>query len=73
MSSASFRSLFCAARACAFPEFEERVFWECVYPQSVFVARWFWRWHRGFFAADLELRSATSVTITRRAGCFGAR
>jgi hypothetical protein len=55
MKRVSFRELYCAARGCVSAEFEERAFWECLYPRGVFVARVLWRWQRKFFTADLEL------------------
>ena len=64
MSGASFCDLFCAARACTVSEFEERVFWECVYPQGDFVARLVWRLHRACFEADLELIRAAGELMS---------
>ena len=55
MDEASFFRLYCEKFNCPPAQFEQRVFWQCLYPQSEALARMIWRVNRDFFLPDLEL------------------
>lgn len=55
MDGESFVDLVCETFKCSPEDFNETVFWLCVFPQALFLARWLWRWNRGYFKPDLEL------------------
>ena len=52
---ACFFRLYCEKFNCPAAQFEERVLWQCLYPQSAELARMIWRINRDFFLPDLEL------------------
>ena len=54
-NAASFCDLFCKAYCCSPQEFDERLFWHCLYPHAVGLARLLWRLNRAYFEPDLEL------------------
>lgn len=54
MSNSSFADGVCETFKCRPEEATETVFWLCVYPQAIPLARLLWHLHRGYFAADLE-------------------
>ena len=51
---ASFGDLFCETTKCSPEEFCERVFWFCLYPQAMPLARLIWRLNRAYFRPDVE-------------------
>ena len=54
-NEASFCDLFCRATQCSPEDFDNRVFWLCIYPHAVLPARLIGRVNRDYFKQDLEL------------------
>ena len=69
MKKASFGDLFCETNKCSPDEFCEKVFWFCLYPQALLLARLIWRLNRAYFRPDVEfieqVRNLTSSTEVR--------
>ena len=55
MDGPSFFDLFCSAFNCAPEDFSDAVFWLCLFPQALFLARLLWRVNRDFFKPDFAL------------------
>ncbi len=55
MDDPSFFDLFCSAFDCAPEDFSAAVFWLCLFPQAIFLARLLWRLHRNYFRPDFDL------------------
>ena len=55
MDGDSFLTLICDTFKCSPEDYNETVFWLCIFPQAIFLARWMWRWNRDYFRQDLEL------------------
>lgn len=70
MNDATFCDLFCAAYNCLPEDCNELVFWLCVFPQVLFLARLIWKVNRGFFKPDFALieqvKSLKNVEDTRQ-------
>ncbi len=71
MESRTFRQLYCEREGCKPEEFEERIFWHCLYRHAVpFVAMLRWL-SRGSFKRDFEylhlIGLATDANEFRRA------
>ena len=69
MKKASFGDLFCETNKCSPDEFCEKVFWFCLYPQALLLARLIWRLNRAYFRPDVEfieqVRNLTSSNAVR--------
>jgi hypothetical protein len=65
MDGTSFFDLFCEAFQCPPEDFNEAVFWVCVIPQAVFLARLLWRLNRRYFKPDFELIEQIKKTTDR--------
>ncbi len=50
--SKSFETLFCEHYKCPVDEFEDRIFWTCLYRHAVPVAKLVWRVQPAFFMED---------------------
>ena len=69
MNHGSFCDLFCETHGCLPGEYRERVFWLCLYPRAILLARLIWRLNRAYFRPDVELiekvRNLTNPTEVR--------
>ena len=69
MNKPSFGDLFCETNKCSREEFGEKVFWFCLYPQALLLARLIWRLNRAYFRPDVEfieqVRNLTSSNAVR--------
>lgn len=69
MNKASFGDLFCETYKCLPEEFREKVFWLCLYPQAILLARLIWHLNQAYFQPDVELvervRTLTSSAAVR--------
>src|SRR6185503_18617281 len=54
-SRATFRDLFCETYQCLAEEFRDTVFWRCLYPGAIPLARLIWHLNKGYFRPDVEL------------------
>jgi hypothetical protein len=54
MNKPSFGDLFCETNKCSPEEFGEKVFWFCLYPQAIPLARLIRRLNRAYFRPDVE-------------------
>lgn len=55
MKNTTFCDLYCGIFNRQPEVFPEELFWSCLFPQALFVARLLWRCHRDYFKPDLEL------------------
>lgn len=55
MKTTTFCDLYCGIFKCQPEAFTEELFWSCLFPQALFVARLLWRCNRDYFKPDLEL------------------
>lgn len=55
MNKASFGDLFCETNKCLPGDFRVKVFWLCLYPQAIPLARLIWHLNRAYFQPEVEL------------------
>ena len=55
MEGQTFTDLLCESLKCLPEDLNETVFWLCLFPQALLLARLLWRCHRGYFRPDFEL------------------
>jgi hypothetical protein len=62
-----FRELFCEQQNCLPEAYEIRLFWACLRPHTVPLAKLLWAFNRRRFRSDLELLRRVGNTTTTRA------
>ena|ERR1043165_9897395 len=69
MNDPTFCDLVCDAFNCLPDDFNETVFWLCLFPHAIFLARLLWRVHRNYFSQDFvlleSLKPLTSIADVR--------